>query len=580
MGNSWGGIRPLEDEEIEKRVGAKALRQGWEYFQKGALRQLRRQGKTLSALCMGRSIHPYRVRVVFNESGIAEADCTCPIGQGGYCKHVAALLVAWRQRPQDFLQLEELETLLGRCTRRELIELVQKLLELRPELEATVYSWGPVLKSPEPPPDPSVYGFQARAILAQADRSDQSAWQQAADRLQALVEVGEAFVLQRELEKASVIYGALLEEMLGSNQVAQICNQSLRPIADACVQGLQKVLADRDVAPEVRIRLLKILLTLLRVSLEVTGSLRDDVVEVFRGQTTPTEKSLLSQWIESLVGLVESQTIRRLWGGVLLDLGGQELDFDAFARICRTTGRYFDLLRRLVLWGRVPEALQEADHLTEDELVQLADLLAATGQSDQAALLVQKRLADRTEGPLADWLAQHRRWQKQQNQLVDLAEQMFRLQPSFDSFLQLRQAARAVGRWDPLREELVAHLETTGQWALLAKIFLEEKELARALALVQTHPAERLETWELEIAQAAERIYPAEALEIYQRRVERLVAQRSRHCYSEACRLLRKIRTLMKRCGIGKDWPTYLADFRARYQGLPALQEELTKAGL
>ncbi|MCS7306593.1 MAG: SWIM zinc finger family protein [Thermoguttaceae bacterium] len=604
MASSRGDIPTLQDLEIEQRVGTKALRRGWEYFQKGALRQLRRQGKTLSGLCMGTSIHPYRIRVLFNETGITEAECTCPIGQGGYCKHVAALLVAWRERPQDFLQLEELERLLSRCTRRELVELVQRLLELRPELEASVYSWTPGLKAERTTPDAAVYRSQAKAILAQASRTDQPDWQQLTDRLMALVEIAQSFTRQQESEQASVVYGALLEEMLSSQHVEQMFQHPLQQITEACVEGLKKVLADRDVPPDVRTRILKTLLALVRLNLQVSGSLREDVVEVFREQTSPTEKSLLSQWIESLAGLSDSTTTRHLWGGLLLELGGQELDFDSFARICRTTGRYFDLVRRLVLWGRLPEALQEAHHLAEDELLQLADLLVAAGQSAQAEALVQKRLQNRSSGPdiptgscpreierqsaqadrcvspLADWLTQHRRRLEQQNQLVDLAEQMFRLQPSFEAFLQLRQAASSVGRWECVRSRLLAHLEQTSQWGLLARIFLEEKELARALALAQTHPADALESWELQIAQAAERLYPADALEIYRRRVDRLVAQHSRPSYAEACRLLRKIRSLMRRCGTAKQWPAYLTDFRTRYQGLPALQEELAKAGL
>ncbi|HPP53878.1 MAG TPA: SWIM zinc finger family protein, partial [Thermoguttaceae bacterium] len=524
-----GDIPTLQDGEIEKRVGSRALRRGWEYFQKGALRQLRRQGKTIHGLCRGTSFEPYRVRVLFNDAGVAEADCSCPIGQGGYCKHVAALLVAWREKPQAFRALEELENALDRCTRRELVEIIKKLLELHPEMEEAVCSWAPKVAADRSPPDAAAYRSQVKALLQQAGRVDPPEWERTAERLWAILEIAEAFASQRESENASVVYRAILEEMLAYEQTQEIFHWPLSRIVDACVEGLEKVLADRETAPDIRTGVLRILLSLLRRNLELFGSLREDVGEVFRRQTTPTEKSLLSQWIESLAGLADSQAIKRLWGGLLLELAGQEVDMDGFARICRTTGRHFDLVRRLVLWGRVEEALQEAQHLAEDELLQLADLLDAAGRSSQAEQLVEKRLADRPQGPLADWIARHRQTQEHKNRLVDLAEQIFRLEPSFEAFLQLRQAARSVGRWDPLRSELLAHLEQIGQWGLLARILLEEKELGRALTLLQTHPAEHLETWETEIAQMAEQLYPAEALEIYRRRVDRLVAQRTPH---------------------------------------------------
>lgn len=580
MDSSRGAIPRLEEAEIEKRVGSRGLRRGWEYFQRGAIRHLRRRGKTLLGLCKGTNIHPYRVRVVFNETGIAEADCTCPIGEGGCCKHVAAILIAWRERPEDFIPVEDIETVLRRCTRQELIGVVQKLVELRPELEEIVYRCAPVSKPDRRQPDPNVYRSQVKAILTLASRAGPPDWKAVADRLMALVEIARSFVHQQELEQAAVIYGAVLEEILASEHVDQMLRGQLQEVVDACVEGFHPMLADQEVPPEVRTRSLKILLAVLRVQLELTGALREDIVELFLRQTNATQKSLLRQWIESLMGQASSQASRRAWGAVLLELSGQEGDFENFARICRITGRYFDLVRRLVCWGQVEEALREADHLEEDELLQLGELLVARGQSAEAEQLVQKRLADRTDGPLAEWLAQHRRRQEHQHQLVELAEQMFRLQPSFEAFLQLREAARSVDRWDQLRSEVLLHLERTGQWGLLARIFLEEKELGRALALLQTHPAKGLEPWETEIAQAAERLYPMEALEIYRQRVERLVELRNPQHYGEVCRLLRKIRSLMKRCGTAQQWPVYLADFRTRYRGLPGLEEQLSKARL
>lgn len=575
-----GPIPILQDSEIEKRVGSRGLRRGWEYFQKGALRQLRRQGKMLRGFCRGTGFKPYRVQVLFNDTGVAEADCTCPIGQGGYCKHVAAVLVAWREKPQDFLEIEELDTILARCTRRELTELIKKLLEVHPEIEEEVVrSWAPHLGVDRTPPDPVAYRSQVKALLQQATRTDQPDWEQLAERLATLQQIGEAFARQRESEHASVVYLALLEEMLASDQPAVMLAPPLAGVVDGCVEGLEKVLTDRDVAPEVRTSILRSLLALVRLNLEVAGRVREDVVEIFRRQTTTTEKSLLNQWMESMAGLAETETTRRVFGGLLLEMAGREVDFDGFARICRSTGRYFDLCRRLVLWTRVPEAIQEAEHLGEDELIQLADLLVATGQPTQAENLVQERLGIREEGPLATWLAQHRQTQQTQTDLLALAEKMFRLAPSFEAFLRLRQAAKAVGRWDSCRSELLAYLESSQQWGLLARILLEEKEVARALALLQTQLSEALEVWEMEIAQAAERLYPAEALEIYQRRVERLVGLRTRHHYAEACRVLRKIRSLMKRNGAESQWSVYLAHLRQRHLGLRVLQEELDKAG-
>ncbi len=55
---------------------------------------------TLKALCQGSAASPYRVEVTFSQKGIASTNCSCPVGAGGYCKHVAALLLTWLHEPE------------------------------------------------------------------------------------------------------------------------------------------------------------------------------------------------------------------------------------------------------------------------------------------------------------------------------------------------------------------------------------------------------------------------------------------------------------------------------------------------
>ena len=88
----------LGDEEIERLVGARNLRKGWEYFRDGAVTDTYRQERTLRGCCQGSGSTPYRVHAMLDDHGIAESSCTCPVGLSGDCKHIAALLVAWQQR--------------------------------------------------------------------------------------------------------------------------------------------------------------------------------------------------------------------------------------------------------------------------------------------------------------------------------------------------------------------------------------------------------------------------------------------------------------------------------------------------
>src|SRR5262249_30887916 len=125
----------ISDEDIRRRVGESSFAKGQGYYRDRAIRNPHRQGMTLKARCEGTSGGPYRVEVTFNQRGIAGGDCSCPVGAGGACKHVAALLLTWKNRPQDFTEVEETDTALENRSREELIALIKLMLRREPDLE-------------------------------------------------------------------------------------------------------------------------------------------------------------------------------------------------------------------------------------------------------------------------------------------------------------------------------------------------------------------------------------------------------------------------------------------------------------
>jgi uncharacterized Zn finger protein len=63
-------------------------------------------------------------------------------------------------------------------------------------------------------------------------------------------------------------------------------------------------------------------------------------------------------------------------------------------------------------------------------------------------------------------------------------------------------------------------------------------------------------------------------------RAERLIAARGRGNYAEAATYLVRVRDLYHRLGEPETWQTLIADLREQNRQLPALQDELNKAGL
>lgn len=111
-------IPALSDAEIQARVGAQSFQRGEQYFRDRAIFEARQQGMTLKGRSHGSSGGPYRLYVTFGSNGISSANCSCPVGAGGHCKHIAALLLTWRELPEEFLEVEELEKTLEERARR------------------------------------------------------------------------------------------------------------------------------------------------------------------------------------------------------------------------------------------------------------------------------------------------------------------------------------------------------------------------------------------------------------------------------------------------------------------------------
>ena len=128
-------IRSIGKDEIRERVGERSFERGMQYFRSGAIFDTRLQGATLKARCHGSQGGPYRLEVTLNAEGVAHAHCSCPVGGGGYCKHTAALLLTWLERPDQFAEREEPDAALERRSKAELIALVKQMLRQEPELE-------------------------------------------------------------------------------------------------------------------------------------------------------------------------------------------------------------------------------------------------------------------------------------------------------------------------------------------------------------------------------------------------------------------------------------------------------------
>jgi tetratricopeptide (TPR) repeat protein len=584
-------IPQFGEDDILGRVGEKSFELGRRYFRQGAIFNARRQVSTLKAYCAGSRPEPYHVRVRFSSKGIEEAECSCPVGSGGRCKHVAALLFTWLHRPEGFREVEELDKALERRSKSELIWLIKQMLLRRPELEvfveAPLPSSGRGKRRRRRPVDPEPYRCQAAAAFhCSGDYWDLEA--QIARELEAIVAIGDGFAEESDWASAAAVYQGVSAEVLARYQTFPDEEGELASVVWRCVEGLGRCLAGtRD--PEARERVLRALFEVYLSDVELGGvGLGDEVPEVVLAGATAEERRKLAGWVRSALPKAQRdewsvEWRRKVLGRFLLQLEKDELDDEKFLEICRETGRLGELVDRLLALGKLEEAEAEVqgtvDSISNYELLELADIFKRHGHPEVAERLVVERSEATKDWKLLEWLISHYAAEGELAEALELALRLFELQPYLPRYQKVRELAERLGRWGELRQGVLEKLAAEGEHSLLVEIHLEEGEIDQALELLNRvgHPRPELID---AVACAAEVSRPREAIRLYELRVERLIELRGRENYREACRKLARMRELYRRLGEGNAWEGYIAALRERNRKLPAFQDELAKAGL
>jgi len=193
---------------ISDWVGSRSFERGRSYFKDGAILDPRLQGNTLKAWCQGSRPQPYHLWVTCGTTGIKEADCSCPVGGGGHCKHVAALLLTWSDQPDSFRAVEELDTNLERYSKSELIALVKQMVEVHPTLESLLEAVPPEDGRSSPLVDSESYRRQAELAI----RTSFDDWGGTGD-INIVLGSGDNFLAKSDYANAGIVYQAVAQEV-------------------------------------------------------------------------------------------------------------------------------------------------------------------------------------------------------------------------------------------------------------------------------------------------------------------------------------------------------------------------------
>ena len=551
-----------------------------------AVFDLRRRGRTLSACCQGSMLQPYRLHVAFGAEGIEEADCFCPVGSGGHCKHVAALLLAWADQPDAFRVMAELDTDLEQRSKGELIVLIKQMLQLQPDLEPLLEMALPGGDKQRTPVDPGTYRRQVSTAFRRGGSDWMASFRIATD-VDATMRIGDGFRAVGDYVNAGVVYQAVAEGVLEHYEMMLDDEGGhLGEVVERCVEGLGRCLADGGGDITVRGNALRTLFSIYRFDLDQGGvGLGEAAPDLIVEHATGEEKRAVAGWVRAAMprGDVRSGKLeRRMYGHFLLGLEMDDLDDASFLSVCRESGLVTDLVDRLLMLGRLEEALAEAASAEDYDLLVSADIFLQHGCAREVEPLLAKRIETSRDDRLVNWLKERHEERGELAEALALARLLLERRPRLAGYLEVRELSRRLGDWQELRPQLLAGWSAAKEHGLLTDVYLEEGEIDLALELAQQgsrgflYGADRL----LRVAEAAAETRPQAAVDIYRRELEGLIAARGRDNYRWACGHLLKVRELYRQMSQEAVWTGYIAELRARHRRLPALTEELSKARL
>ena len=582
----------MTEENVEKYIPDPYFQRGRNYYHSGAIFDTVRRGSRIEGYCEGSASEPYHVLVTLDEDGIAGDSCTCPMD--GDCKHVVALLLAWVHKPDEFSEREPTEDALAGKTKDELIALVQAMLQRAPELER-------LLDLPLPKGsgkgsqrrtrvDPETYRRQIR--YAMRDAGDWEAVFDIAREIGSVVDIGDGFAGQEDWENAQIVYQAVLDESLPSYTETQDEGDIGSEIGRA-VDGLGECLAARAGDAEARQAILASLFDVLKWDIGEGGlGMSDGVPELLQQHATAAERADIRQWItaaiKNITGSEWSQNYRReTWGRLLLSFADEE-NVDEFLKQAGKQGLHKSVFDKLIQLGRLDEALEVArKHLTTTgwERLQAAQALYAAGRKDDALAFAKAGLPDK-DLRLAEWVAEEYARRGDTAGALDLQLTRWQTEPGMELFETLEQLAKKLKQWEALRPRLLAGLEKGSHLMLLADIYLRDEEWDAAWAVAENVKSP-LPGWaggwgnlKLHVAQASDKHCPQKAIPVYLDVAEKLIARQGRKNYAAAAGYLRRARDLFSNIKRSDEWKKTIADLRERHRNLPALQDELRKAGV
>jgi len=564
----------LTERDVRAFVGEQNFLKGQQYMRDEAIVDPVQQGMWLKAYCYGSLPEPYRVQVTCDDSGITTALCSCSAGTSVYmnrhCEHAAALLLTWNEHPEAFVQMDDIDTILERQSRAQLIALIKQLLSKQPEVEWQL-TMPPLSGYKNVPIDTEVYRRQVDAAFEDAGHAWDAVYGISSD-LYHITSTATRFAQQRDYANAAAIYEVVALETLSYYLSYHDEDGALGRVVQDCVEGLGACLESEREDETLREQILDAIFAVYRFDVDKGGfGMTKEVPPQFLQDTTPEEQLLVAQWVRTALaelheGEQKNDWRRKHYGGLLLALEADLLSDEEFLRIGRETKRIQEVVTRLLELGRVYEAVEDASQVDGWPLVKLADIFVEYGQDSAIEHLMREKARQVIYTYIEEWLKNHYLAKNNLAGALEMAEILFHKRLSFSEYQKMRELATELGNWEAVRQAALTFLESAHNISTLVEVALDEGDIERALQLLAATKPHGPESYQgkydyflapeaaLKAAERAEEAYPRASIDLYQQYIEHLITGRGRGNYQVTCSHLIKIRSLYEKLDETEQW--------------------------
>jgi uncharacterized Zn finger protein len=582
-------------DQIRGRATEQSYQRGEAYYKSDAVIDTVRRGSELEGYCEGSQSFPYHIQVALSDQGIESASCTCEYDWGGDCKHIVALLLTYLHNPQAFEERQPVRDVLAQRSKEELITLIREMIARYPDLSVLIDRPLPGAYRRNTP----VYTDSFRRELRYAMNHYEGWGDHTAEHaVESITKTAAQFAGQGDWRSARAIYSAVLEEGLEEDNYPFDDEGDFMGALYGAVEGLIECLDQDEIAKDdtERRAVFNTLLDVYIWNCSMGGyGLSDGVDEAILAHATRSDLPEIRERITAAQNKRRARPYSK-WSvesyeQFLIDLDTlDEVDPELVLKRLREHGLYDLLFKKLLQMQRGEEAIAvAAQHLIGPyERLQAVSQLTQAGHSYAAINLAREALDKAYDERLTAWLLEQYQARGDQEACLQLQRQQMLAAPSEPHYAALKESAQGLGRWETLRPEIIAWLKRKRYYPVLIRASLHDQDWDAAWETFEKHgtpPRGSREVWaylhlDFEIAQRSHVARPQQAIPVYIKYARAEINHRNRDSYRTAAQHLGVVRKLYRQTSNESAWNDLIGSIRAEFKQLPALKDELNKAGL